>query len=43
MLMTDVDEEFLSEAPEAAETPVVEVDGNEMYEHLRFVADKGQE
>lgn len=43
MQMTDVDEEFLSEATDAADTPVVEVDGNEMYEHFRFVADKGQE
>ena len=43
MHMTDVDEEFLSEATDAADTPVVEVDGNEMYEHFRFVADKGQE
>ncbi len=26
-----------------AEERVVEVDGNELYEHFRFVADKGQE
>lgn len=38
--MIDIDEEELSEQDQDAE---IEADGDGMYEHFRFVADKGQE
>lgn len=31
------------ELDEEASSPVIEINGNELYEHFRFVADKGQE
>lgn len=36
------DEELEREGGEL-DTPVIEINGNELYEHFRFVADKGQE
>ncbi len=41
--MAEEDEDFINDTSEGADSPMVEVDGNEMYEHFRFVADKGQE
>ncbi len=35
--------EYLETDNNTEETPVVEIDGTELYEHFRFVADKGQE
>ena len=39
------DEELFDEgtSPETEPEKVVEIDGRELYEHFRFVADKGQE
>lgn len=39
----DFQDELSAVAPDGYEDQIVEIDGREMYEHFKFVADKGQE
>ena len=42
-LTEPVDDPWARDGFTEIESPIVEVEGREMYEHFRFVADKGQQ